>query len=66
MTGMQKQRQKGFQQTEVDGGERGHGWVYSCHTITVVFVGSLHKLSCVVDVVKQFLAIFQTHWLSEN
>ena len=27
MTGMQKQRQKGFQQTEVDGGERGHRWV---------------------------------------
>ena len=66
MTGMQKQRQKGFQQTEVDGGERGHRWVYSCHLIIVALVCLLHELSCVVDVVKQFLAIFQTHWLSEN
>ena len=43
MTGMQKQRRKGFQQTEVDG-ERGHGWVL------YLFVRLLHEFPRVVDV----------------
>ena len=45
MTGMQKQRRKGFQQTEVDRGEQGHGWVL------YLFVHLLHEFPRVVDVV---------------
>ena len=42
---MQKQRRKGFQQTEVDRGEQGHGWVL------YLFVRLLHEFPRVVDVV---------------